>query len=614
MPSTEQLQDLAARLARLREQAVATVEEQRDQVEAVHPGFRESARNLLHYLALRKHDARGLQAELRGLGLSSLGSSEAHLVAGLDAVGGVLEQLLGHRPPPADAEVVDFPRGVELLLTHTKELLGEAPPERETRIMVTLPSQAAEEPGFARGLVEAGMDLARINCAHDDPAAWRRMAANVRAAAAELGRPCRIEMDLGGPKLRTGPLRPGPQVARVRPLRDVRGCVTAPARVWLAPPGVLPEGDVADAVLPVDAEWVERASAGDEIRLRDTRDKKRTWRVVEVQGPGLWAESRRTTYVEAGAKLTLRTAKGARHKARVGALPPVPQPIVLEEGDELILHAAPTPGRPARYDKRGRLRAPAHVSCTLPEVLAEVDPGELVLFDDGKIAGVVRETDGEELRIEITRARPGGSRLRGDKGVNFPNSQLTVSGLTSLDREHLRVVAEVADLVALSFVQEPEDVDALRAELERLGASRLGIVLKIETQRAFEQLPWLLLAAMRNHAAGLMIARGDLAVECGWERLAELQEEILWLAEAAHVPVIWATQVLEGLAKRGLPTRAEITDAAMAVRAECVMLNKGPHVQEAIHTLDDILRRMQAHQQKKTAMLRSLSVTRAVTG
>ena len=95
-------------------------------------------------------------------------------------------------------------------------------------------------------------------------------------------------------------------------------------------------------------------------------------------------------------------------------------------------------------------------------------------------------------------------------------------------------------------------------------------------------------------------------MECGFERLAEVQEEILWLCEAAHVPVIWATQVLETLAKKGSPSRAEITDAAMGERAECVMLNKGPHVLEAVRVLDDILRRMQGHQAKKRPMLRAL--------
>ena len=106
-----------------------------------------------------------------------------------------------------------------------------------------------------------------------------------------------------------------------------------------------------------------------------------------------------------------------------------------------------------------------------------------------------------------------------------------------------------------------------------------------------------------------MIARGDLAVECGYERLAEVQEEILWICEAAHLPVIWATQVLESLAKKGQPSRAEITDAAMGERAECVMLNKGPHIVAAVSALDDILRRMQDHQSKKSSRLRPLHLS-----
>jgi pyruvate kinase len=148
----------------------------------------------------------------------------------------------------------------------------------------------------------------------------------------------------------------------------------------------------------------------------------------------------------------------------------------------------------------------------------------------------------------------------------------------------------------------------LQSHLEKLGGRPQGIILKIETRRGFEQLPRLLLAAMRSPRVGVMIARGDLAVECGYERLAELQEEILWICEAAHVPVIWATQVLEGLAKEGCPSRAEITDAAMSERAECVMLNKGPHIGRAVSVLDNILRRMQDHQNKKRSMLRPLKL------
>jgi len=88
--------------------------------------------------------------------------------------------------------------------------------------------------------------------------------------------------------------------------------------------------------------------------------------------------------------------------------------------------------------------------------------------------------------------------------------------------------------------------------------------------------------------------------------MAEMQEEILWIGEAAQVPVIWATQVLEHLVQKGTPSRGEMTDAAMAARAECVMLNKGPYLFEALEELDGLLGRMEQHQYKKTPRLRRL--------
>jgi pyruvate kinase len=155
-------------------------------------------------------------------------------------------------------------------------------------------------------------------------------------------------------------------------------------------------------------------------------------------------------------------------------------------------------------------------------------------------------------------------------------------------------------------VRHERDVASLLEHMKRVGGEKLGMMLKIETRQGFERLPHLVLAAMHHHTAGVMIARGDLAVECGYERMAEVQEEILCICAAAHLPVVWATQVLETLAKKGMPSRAEISDAAMGERAECVMLNKGPHIVEAVSTLDDILRRMEAHQAKKSSRLRPL--------
>ena len=251
------------------------------------------------------------------------------------------------------------------------------------------------------------------------------------------------------------------------------------------------------------------------------------------------------------------------------------------------------PGEPAREDADGRVIEPAHISCQQPEVFEYLSPGEPISLNDGKISGVIRSVDDEQIEVEITKAKPTGSRLRGHRGINFPESDIKLPGLTATDKTNLEFVAQHADAVSLSFVSKPRDVELLHEELDRLGADNLGLVIKVETRKGFKSLPSVILCAMRRYPVGVMIARGDLAVECDWTRLAELQKRILWICDAARVPVIWATQVLENEAKKGLPSRAEITDAAESQRADCVMLNKGPHILAAIRMLDSILRRMQ---------------------
>ncbi|MBK8568129.1 MAG: hypothetical protein IPN76_33685 [Saprospiraceae bacterium] len=206
--------------------------------------------------------------------------------------------------------------------------------------------------------------------------------------------------------------------------------------------------------------------------------------------------------------------------------------------------------------------------------------------------------------------RPAGDVLRAEKGINLPESDLHVAALSPDDLEDLKAVVQYADMVGLSFANRPEDVERLVQYMKQLrkDGDIPAVVLKIETKTGFDNLPALLLAAMQSASCGVMIARGDLAIECGFGRLAEVREQILWVCEAAHVPVIWATQVLEGMAKSGLPTRSEVTDAAMGQRAECIMLNKGEHIVAATKSLDEILLRMQDHQTKKRSLLRKLSI------
>jgi pyruvate kinase len=582
----------------------------------IHPFQAQSATNLLHYIALRRHDIRQLQDQLAAMGLSSLGRAESNVLATLDSVLRILRRLAeGDREPLPEKAGATF-RFLEdraILERHTEALLGPKPPYRRVRIMVTLPGEAADDYPGVRDLLSAGMDCIRINCAHDDAERWGRMIANLRRAEREVGRPCRVLMDLGGPKLRTGPIRPSKGVVRMRPLRDAYGKVTSPARVRLVPAGgVAPPALPGEAVLPVPGEWLSRLEEGNEVQLEDARGSVRRIRIVGAEGDSRFGECLRTAYVVSGTPLRILPGTGATgrksrsRKARVGLLPPRQEPIVLRKGDLLVLTRAQTPGKPAARNRQGKVLRPATIPCTLPGVFGAVRPGERIWFDDGKIGGVVRAAGRDRIRLVITHARPRGERLLPEKGINLPDSRIRLPALTEKDEVDLRFVAAHADLVGLSFVRNVSDVTLLLERLAACGGERVGVVLKIETRGAFEMLPDLLLASMRSRSFGVMIARGDLAVECGYERLAEVQEQILWLCEAAHAPVIWATQVLETLARSGMPSRAEITDAAMGERAECVMLNKGPHVLDAIRTLDNILQRMQAHQSKKRSMLRRL--------
>ncbi|BBY03558.1 pyruvate kinase [Mycobacterium seoulense] len=569
---------------------------------AVATEHRSSARNLVHYWAIRQSDLRELQATLAEFGLSSLGRSEAHVQATLAAVRSAIAAMVhgSWRPPPPSA--VPIAQGSRILRQRAAELLGPQPAHRTTRIMVTLPSAAASDAEVVREFVQRGMNIARINCAHDDVRAWRAMVHHVRDAAARAGTTCLVAMDLAGPKLRTGPLMPGPRVLKLRPRRDALGHVVAPARAWLTSteePSDPPEPEM--ALVTVPRQWLANRAAGDVLALTDARGSKR--RLVlgslsEIPEPsGFVVSGRQTTYLQTG---TVLLAEGDEEPTEVGLLPTTEQSLLLHAGDLLRLtrDCSPAPVEGSQAIPR--------IGCTLPEAFDQARVGDAVHFDDGRIGGRVVSVDRDVLTVRIDHPENGRARLKAGKGINMPDTDLPVPALTDRDVVDLAAVVELADLVDMSFVRTPSDVERLLDELDRLGGDNVGIVLKIETRQGFEHLPQLLLTAMRRPLAGVMIARGDLAVECGYERMAELQEEILWLCEAAHLPVIWATQVLEQLAKTGLPSRAEISDAAMSERAECVMLNKGPYLNDAITALDNIMSRMAEHHYKKNALFRPL--------
>jgi pyruvate kinase len=584
----------------------------------VHPTFRDSARNLVHALALRERDVRVLQERLAALGLWSLGRTESHVMAGLDAVLRVLRKLAGERASITSSDPgetpLSFAAGSALLAAHSEAVLGKRPRERAAHIMATMPGEAARDHELVRRALVNGMDLMRVSCAHDDQDAWSRMVISLRRATRATHAGCRILMDLGGPKLRTGAIDSASQMVRWKPRRGAQGEVLAPARVWLTPLEAPQQpGAPADARLDVPAKWLRRLREGDRLRLTDARGRARALVVAEATGGGRFATAVKGAYLAEGRPVRIRGVRGddeRRSLRTVDGVPYVIAPdrrfITLHRGDRLVFTADASPGRPAELDADGRVTRPARIPCTLPEIFPDVRPRERVLLDDGRIEGVVEVASATELRVRIVSAAAGGVKLYPDGRIHLPDTRLRLPALTERDLHDLDFVVHHADLVGLSLVRTPDDVEELQRQLELREGGELGIVLKIETAAAFEQLPRLLLTAMRSPRVAVMIARSDLAVECGVERLAEVQEEVLWFCEAAHVPVILATQALENLARTGLPSRAEISDAAMSERAECVLLEQGPHVVEAVGVVQGILQRMEAHQRKKSARLRRL--------
>ncbi|MEO7910665.1 MAG: pyruvate kinase [Roseiflexaceae bacterium] len=451
--------------------------------------FHASARNLALYLALRRSDLRPLQRRLMACGLSSLGRSESHVQPSLDALVAMLSAACGSTaferiPFPSE---MSFFQGEQTLAREAVAIFGPRLHGRDTRIMVTLPPQAAQDADFAEAILRAGAECVRINCAHDTSDAWAAMIANLRQAerVVDDGRRMRVLMDLGGPKVRTLRLR-----------KHVK----------------------------------QRFVIGDTLLLvRDLKAKRHT------------------------------------HLPCVG--------------------------------------------CTLPAVLDQLAISAEVWIDDGQIGARVTELTDDGALLTIMQAPPRGKRIRADKGLNFPDTDLAIAPLTAEDDDDLAFVVRHADMIGYSFVQSAADVALLQDALaQHLLADQPAptLVLKIETKRAVRNLPEIIVQSAARLPTAVMIARGDLAVELGYARLAEMQEEILWLCEAAHVPVIWATQVLESLAKQGTPTRAEVSDMVLADRAECVMLNKGPYIVHAVRLLDDVLLRAQANQHKQSARLRAL--------
>lgn len=467
-----------------------------------HSSYRLSAMNLVRYITLRNQDLRNVHDHLSEIGVSSLRSCEGYVMDNVISVLRLVKLLNGEKwKPREEVETIGYKASKKILKKHTKQLFNTKRKNKNTKIMVTVPREAAFDPDMIRQLIVQGMEVAKINLCQGSRIEWIMLIDHIREQRELLGLDCKIQIDLSGPKLTIG-----------------------------------------------------------KIKIRKGSKKTKDF-------------------------------------------------IRLFKGDHLVLSSKAYSSQDKKLGKSGETLRLPQVSVSNSAIIHKTQIGDQILFDNGKIESRVIKKRKGELEVIITTESQKGTKLNSEANINLPDTELHLPSLTKEDIKQLPLVMEYADIIGYPYVRSEKDIHALYKELDKYNRKNIGIIIKIENEQAFENLPLILLAAMKRPSIGVMIARGNLAVEIGAERIAEVQDQIMWICEAAHVPVVWATEVLENLTATGNATRAEITDAAKSARAECVMLNGGPHIIKTVTMLSKILEKMEGHTSKKKSVMRALKVS-----
>ncbi len=480
--NTDPIEQIKQQLIEIEKKMLFETDNRQSVFKEIHPQQKLAAQNMIHYLTLRNEDIRDLQDLLHVHGLSSLTSSESHIHRQVQSI----LQRLGKIYSSNELDLCSFMYNREQIKQKSSSLFGKKNDDTTPNIMVTFDTSFSDNYALIKNLLQNGMNVARINCAHDDEATWSKMIQQLKRAFRHTGLTCKIYMDLAGPKIRTQLIGKGKNKGKVK---------------------------------------------------------------VE-EGQLLWLAEDASSF----------------------------------KADDIV------------------------ISPNEAGIITMLKKGERVFIDDGIIKAEIESIINNRAAIRIVRISSDKHQIKADKGINFPDSEISIPPLTEFDKSCLPFICEHADLVGYSFVRKKSDLSGLQKALKEISSAPPDIIIKIETPEAVKNLPGLLICGMKQKTFGVMIARGDLAVEIGFERMGEIQEEILWICESAHVPVIWATQVLETLNKSGIATRSEITDASHAAMAECVMINKGDHIIKVIETLKDILHRTGGHHIKKRFTFRPLSI------
>ena len=337
-------------------------------------------------------------------------------------------------------------------------------------------------------------------------------------------------------------------------------------------------------------------------------DLKRRTKIVATIGPATQSEEIITDLIKAGVttfRLNFSHGDHKDHAARIKTIRKVSTKLDIDVG---ILQDLQGPkirlGRfkdgPVKVLKGDKFSlSSTEVECTntianvtYENLIEEVTVGKRILLDDGKIEMIVEKVNNKENLLECLVTV--GGVLSNNKGVNFPDVQLSVKALTDKDKEDLKFgLSEGVDWVALSFVRNPSDINEIKNLINKNGYST-PVVAKIEKFEAIDQIDSVL-----PLCDGVMVARGDLGVEMPAEEVPLLQKELIRKANTLGIPIITATQMLDSMASNPRPTRAEVSDVANAILdgTDAVMLSNetavGDYPVEAVETMATIARRIE---------------------
>lgn len=539
-----------------------------------------SAENLIAFIELRNSMTHSMMNFLQAKGLQL--TYIDHIIKGLYNTC----QNLNNRSLILSVPSVDqYKQAVQrkqFVLNTNKNLTPE--------IMVTLDSSLLVNPPTIKDFLLNGMTIARINCAYGDWHDWKELIKVIRQVEKELELSgfnlpkCKIYMDLAGPKIRVGPIQKITYPFKIKIKKDRFG---KPLHIKK---GLLQHAETQldeqtphfDFILPIHIDNdMEPFQIGDTLHFFDAQNKKRWFTIVGIKSYGYEVIIDQTSYILEGSKIIHLPSN---EECYVGKLEKSPADIYVKSGDRLkISLSKDSIGIPATSHQI------AEINISHPDAFKMVKYGDNIYIDDGKIHGVVAEIHDASIIVDVLTPKVN-KKIKENKGVNLPDATIRLPALTKKDIHDLKFVLQYADMVGLSFIHHPDDLKKLRSLIPSDSSSSLTVVAKIETKEAINQFSKILLEGLHFPKFAVMLARGDLAIEVGFEKLSIIQQEMLAMCKAAHTPIILATQVLDSLAKKGVNSRAELADIVLGSSFDCVMLNKGPYVAEAVDFLNETLR------------------------